>query len=315
MNDVERRVLANMLCRSRQCWEQGMAGIALHEMGETALLIAAADDMLVRQHADGRLAVVEDSRTQTDPALAIQTVLRAAELTGEAQYLEAARRSLAFFKTTPWQGEDGIIYHICGTQQVWSDTAAMLPASLAMLGEKAMAVRQLLLLCDRLRLPNGLYGHIWDDGRQAWIDPQPWSAGCGWILVGLAWTIGLLDAGAPAADTLFALHRDLVAALAPFRTSEGLYHNIADDPATFVECQTACALAYSEVLLHLQGRLGREALVDARRTLETIGAHIDAHGAVHDCPGSPTFAENGTSTEMQAFYLMLSGALKRAENR
>lgn len=314
MTETAKKVLANMLCRARQCWEQGIAGVALYELGETALLLAAADDMITRQHADGRLCTVENTACQTDPALCIQSVMHAWQLTGEQLYLDAGRHSLAFYRATPWHGEDGIIYHICGTRQVWSDTAAMLPASLAMLGEREMALQQMQLLCDRLRLPSGLYGHIWDDGTQSWPDPLPWSAGNGWVLTGLAWMIILLDRNAPESAQLMQLYQDLTAALAPWRTAEGLYHNVADDASTFVECQTAAMQAYSQVLLCEHGLLDRSVLAQARQILDEITRHIDAHGAVHDCPGSPTFSANGTSTEMQAFWLMLYGALERNQS-
>lgn len=269
--------------------------------------------MLTRQNADGRLCTVENAPTQTDPALCIQCVMEAWRITGDERYLAAARRNLEFLKTTPEKAPSGVLYHILGLPELWADTAAMLPASLAAMGEADMALEQMTGLLDALRLENGLYGHRLNVPESRWVRRQPWAAGNGWILAGIAWTIRQLGTDHPGVPQLMALYHDLRKALHPWRLESGLYRDVLDEPGSFEECQTAAMEAVSALTLREIGILGDDEVPDARRTLAVISAHIDDHGAIHDCPGSPEFMTNGTSTEMQAFWLMLYALLRRAD--
>lgn len=310
-SEVFRAVFINMLSRARQCWEQGIAGMALLELEENDWLLAVCDDMLTRQNQDGRLCTVENTRCQTDPALSIQPVLRAWQLTGDARYRQAAERSMDFYRQSGDKTADGVLYHILGLPELWADSAAMLPASLAAMGEKQMAVQQMRGLCAKLRLENGLYAHRWNEAEQRFIRKQPWGAGNGWILVGLAWTIRVLGREDEHTPELMRLYADLSAALLPWRLPSGLYRDVLDDPQSFEECQTAAMQAYSAMVLHEEGLLDESVVPYAKATLDTVSAHVDPHGAIHDCPGSPEFVDNGTSTEMQAFWLMLYAVLRR----
>lgn len=309
--NVYHAIFINMLSRARQCWEQGIAGMALLELEENDWLLAVCDDMLTRQNQDGRLCTVENTRCQTDPALSIQPVLRAWQLTGEARYRQAAERSIDFYKQSGDRTADGVLYHILGLPELWADSAAMLPASLAAMGEVEMAVQQMRGLCDKLRLGNGLYAHRWNDAEQCFARKQAWGAGNGWILVGLAWTIRILGKEHAHTPELMRLYTDLSAALLPWRLPSGLYRDVLDDPQSFEECQTATMQAYSAMVLYEEGLLDESVVSFAEATLDTVSGHADSHGAIHDCPGSPEFVNNGTSTEMQAFWLMLYAVLKR----
>ena len=312
---LRQRILNNMLCRARQCWEQGIAGMALYELGEEQLFLAACEDMLTRQNADGRLCTVENTRVQTDPALCMQSVLYAWKLTGEKRYLQAAERSRDFYLQSDQKTAEGILWHILGLPELWADSAAMLPASMAMAGETAFAVRQMVGLCDALRLPNGLYAHRWNAEEKRWVRRDPWAAGNGWILTGLAWTLRVLGKESEYAPTLLSLYKELTAAMEPWRLPGGLYRDVLDDTTSFEECQAATMQAYSQVILYEAGFLSAEVLEPARCILDTVGGHADRLGAIRDCPGSPDFAHNGTSTEMQAFWLMLYAALQRVEEQ
>ncbi len=305
------RILTAMLCRARQCWEQGIAGVAAVELGREDLLIPMCDDMLTRQAADGRLCIVEHTDVQTDPALCVRPLLEAAKRTGEARYREAAVRNIAFLLRSRDQTPDGVLWHIMGLPEIWADSAAMAPSSLALLGYKDEAIAQLEGICRRLRLPNGLYAHRWDESKGDFARAKAWGAGNGWILTGLSWTLAALGADDPRTERLLRLYRELETALESRRTPSGLFRDILDDPDSFEECQTAAMLAYSRVILYENGWPRADALQAGWNTLETIARHADAAGTIHDCPGSPSFEENGTSTEMQAFWLMLYGALQR----
>lgn len=261
--------------------------------------------MLALQHPDGRLAACHTS-AQTDPSLCVHSMLRAQALTGNPRYGDAIERHQKQLLTTFWHSKQGILYHFVESKRLWADTAAMLPPALAALGMEEMAFRQMTGLLDQLRLSNGLYGHQWNDAAGAWDRIVPWSAGNGWVLVGLAWTVERLGREHPMIPTLLSLYTDLTEALRPYQTDDGLYHDIATDESTFIECQTAAMQQYSRlVLLDLGLFHPWEATPEAHRILTVIEGHMDTLGVVRDAPGAPDFAHNGSSTEMQAFYLML----------
>ena len=51
----------------------------------------------------------------------------------------------------------------------------------------------------------------------------------------------------------------------------------------------------------------------AYRIIDEVKEHVDQWGFIRECPGSPNFREAGTSTEMQAFYLMLCAVAEKME--
>lgn len=306
------RVRMNMLCRARQCWEQGIAAIAMMELEEIDWLLAMCDDMLTRQASDGRLCIIENNQTQTDPVLCVQPLMCAWHLTNDERYLKGVQQNYNALLHSTDRTSDGILYHILGLPELWADSAAMLPPSLAAMGQEKQAVRQMLNLCDRLHLENGLYGHRWNDATKCWVRKQPWAAGNGWILVGLAWTMRYLGREHTQTTALLQRYNDLTMAMIPWRLASGFYRNILNEPDSFEECQTATMQAYSNMILFELGLWNEDTVQEALAILQKVGLHMDRHGAIHDCPGSPTFTENGTSTEMQAFWLMLYAMLKRA---
>lgn len=67
-------------------------------------------------------------------------------------------------------------------------------------------------------------------------------------------------------------------------------------------------LAYSALKLQQSGVDHPSVLREAQwayRVIAEVEKHVNCWGFIEDCPGSPNFTASGTSTEMQAFYLML----------
>lgn len=308
---IIRKVLFNMLCRARQCWEHGIAAMALAELGETDMLLCACDDMITRQNADGRLCTVENTRCQTDPSLCVIPLINVYQLTGESRYIDAARRNIDFLLESKCRTSDGILWHILDLPEIWADSATMLPPALAAMGEGAEAIKQLNGILNALQLGNGLYGHRINTAGKGWVRREPWAAGNGWILCGIAW---MLKHASPAIDDAqlpVESYRRLRAAIEPFRLPDGLFRDVLDNPASFVDCQCAAMTAYADIIMYESGYEDSKVVDKALRVFNSVLSHVDSHGAVHDCPGSPEFRFSGTSTEMQAFLLMLYSALRR----
>ncbi len=127
MSEYKEKVLRGMMCMTRQCWEDGIAAQALMEIGEEELLELVVYDMVLRQSSDGRLCNVENTPAVTDSAFCVPAVFAWAEKTGSEKYKESVDRNIKFFLKDAERGEDGTLYHMIHTQEVWADSAAYLP--------------------------------------------------------------------------------------------------------------------------------------------------------------------------------------------
>lgn len=315
MTDLIRRVEMAMLCNARQCWEHGIAAWAVAELGHIDLLLPMCHDMVIRQNRDGRLCDVENTPAITDPAICVMPVMRAAQITGDVRYLQAAQRNIAYLVNDAPRNKKGVLYHLLGGREIWADSAAMTPVVLAHAGETAFAILQMDGICECLYdSRTGMYSHIYDEAAGALSAPERWGGGNGWIAVGLAWLI--LELQGAERERMLARYCALADAMDRYRMPNGLFHANIDEPDSFADCEGAAMLAYSAMKLNSAGvthpSVTREAEW-ARRLMVELERHVDALGFIQDCSGSPSFTECGTSTEMQAFFLMLHAEIQKAK--
>lgn len=307
MTDLIDKIKYAMLCNARQCWEQGIAACAMAELEDMKLLVPMCHDIVIRQNENGCLCDVENTPALTDPALCISPVLTAARYTGDPSFNRAAEKNIRYLVQDAPRNADGVLYHIANTHQIWADSAAMTPANLAHAGYSEFGVLQMDGICNCLHdEATGLYAHIWDDALQMHTSPERWGPGNGWIAIGLAWLIPELDADG--ATRMLDRYCKLADAMDRYRLPNGLFHVNVDDADSFVDCEGAVMLGYSALKLLQAGIRHPSVLREARRALQVlheVERHVNAWGFIEDCPGSPLFRELGTSTEMQAFYLML----------
>ena len=239
-----------LLCMQREAWEQGLAAQAMLETGEEELAILLAHDAVVRQAPDGRLSAIGECRTVTvtDPAAAGEAVLFAAARTGDPAFGAAAERMAHWLLTTPHRTADGVLHHFIDRPYVWVDSLYMAPPFLAAAGRHAEAVRQVdgmrKLLWDR---QDRLYHHMWDDGEKRFTRAAYWGSGNGWAAAGLARVIGHLPQSmAEDRERLGGYLRGLVDGCVARMRPDGLFHDVMDDPGTFVETNAsqmiACAI-------------------------------------------------------------------------
>lgn len=317
MSDLIKKIKCAMLCNARQCWEQGIAACAMAELGEMDLLVPMCHDIIIRQKEDGRLCDVENTPTLTDPALCIAPVLEVARYTGDLRFAEAAEKNIRYLLERAPRNEHGVLYHLAGTREIWADSAAMTPANLVRAGHADFGILQMDGVCDCLyNETTGLYAHIWNDELRKWTSPESWGTGNGWIAIGLAWLILELDAASPDTGRMLRRYCGLADAMDRYRLPNGLFHADVDDTESFVDCAGAVMLAYSALKLRYAGFDQPSILREekwAYRIIDEVKEHVDQWGFIRECPGSPNFREAGTSTEMQAFYLMLCAVAEKME--
>ena len=299
-----------MLAMQRRAWEQGVAAQALLELGETELAVLLAKDAVVNQLKDGRLGLNEGNLPVADPAANGEPVLYAARITGNETLRKAAAKMLDFLLYQSPKTRTGLIYHNYIENRLWVDALYMAPPFLAVAGYPQEAVKQILGYRQRLLEPQKhLYYHIWDEDRQEFERKVFWGVENGWAVAGITRVIGALPGNMGEEKTLLAsfVHQDIEAIL-QYQRPDGLFHNILDDPHTFVETNLAQMVSYSIYRGVRGGWLDAQFLPAADKLRAAAHQKVDEFGLVQGVCGAPDFNHPGTATEGQAFFLLMEAA-------
>jgi unsaturated rhamnogalacturonyl hydrolase len=307
---VTDRVKRALLATQRHSWEQGVAAQAFLELGETDMVIVMAKEVALRQHEDGRLGVVGPNHAVTDPAANGEPVLYAAHLVGDHSLHESADRMLAWLLHRAPKTVDGTLHHLTTKPQVWVDSMYMAPPFLAVAGHPREAVRQIDGMRRLLWLPGKqLYAHQWDDGSQAFVRADCWGVGNGWAAAGITRVLRALPADMAEERTrLIAYIREVVDGCLVHQRPDGLFHDIVDDPSSFVETNLAQMLAYTIYRGIAGGWLDPAYLAHADRMRQAAHDKVDTYGLVQGVCAAPRFDRPGTAPEGQAFFLLMEAA-------
>ncbi|RPH61723.1 MAG: glycosyl hydrolase [Chloroflexi bacterium] len=310
------KVINAMLAMQRRAWEQGVAAQALLEFGETDLAVLLAKDAVVNQLKDGRLGLNEGNAPVADPAANGEPVLLAASLTGDEKLKKAAGRMLEFLLYKAPKTRAGIIYHNHIENMIWVDAFYMAPPFLAVAGYPEEAVKQVVGYRSILFNPEKqLYYHMWDDDKQAFARKLFWGVGNGWAAAGMTRVIQALPAAmGMEKDLLVGFVREVLDGCLQHQRPDGLFHDILDDPNTFVETNTAQMLSYSIYRGVVGGWLDKAYLARADAMRESVYQKVDEFGLVQGVCGAPNFDHPGTATEGQAFFLLMEAAYSDVSN-
>jgi unsaturated rhamnogalacturonyl hydrolase len=308
----QQRVLGALLAMQRQSWEQGVAGHALLDLGQRDAVAVMARDAVTRQTAAHKLAEIDDHGTVNCAANG-EALLWAARSSGEGQLADAFDRQVDWLLTSCPRADDGTLFHIEGTREVWVDSVYMVVPMLVVAGHVAEAAAQ--LAGHRRRLfdeSSHLYAARWneDTGKLSWA--EPWGTGNGWVVAGIARALHHLGD----ADTSFrqeaAGHaREVIDACLSYRDDNGLFHNIVTDPGTFSEANLAQMLAYAILTGVADGWLPDDYAPHGHSLVASARRQVDANGYVTGVCGAPRFDRPGVSAEAQAFYLLATAAAER----
>ena len=310
--DALEKVKQAMLCMQRDAWEQGVAAQALLEMGELDLVVLMAKEAAVRQTAEGRLASLSSFAGVTDPAANGEAVLWASEATADRGLRNAADMMTEYLLYKAPRTADGILYHVADKAQVWVDSLYMAPPFLAVAGHGSEAIRQIEGMRRRLWNPQRrLFSHIWDEGKQAFERGAFWGVGNGWAAAGMTRVLRALPRSMDPERARLAGHvRAVVEGCLEHQRPDGLFHDVVDDAASFVETNLAQMLAYAIYRGVEGGWLEPAYLERAARMREAAWNKVDRHGLVQGVCGSPDFSSPGTATEGQAFLLLMEAAAR-----
>jgi len=312
MDPLVERVRTAMLTMQRQAWEQGVASQALLEWGDADLVILMAKEAVIRIYDDGRLGQICDNHGVTDPGSNGEPVLYAAKLTGDPVLKAGAERMLDYFLHKAPKTKDGIFYHIDDKPQVWIDSMYMAPPFLAVAGQPAEALKQIegfrKLLWNKERK---LFSHIWDDGLNGFARKAFWGVGNGWAAAGMTRVLRALPEGLADEKRRLQGHiKDVIDGCLTYLRPDGYFHDVVDDPKSFVETNLAQIMAYSIYRGIKGGWIDVSYRPGADKMREAARAKVDRMGLVQDVCGSPTFEAPGTATEGQAFFILMEAAYR-----
>lgn len=309
-NTTIQKVMNAMLAMQRRAWEQGVAAQALLELGDSELVILFAKDAVVNQLKDGRLGLNEQDRPVADPASNGEPVLFAAKATRDESLKKAAQKMLDLLLYRAPKTRDGIIYHNYIENMIWVDAFYMVPPFLAVAGHPDEAVKQIIGYQKILFNPEKkMYYHIWDEDRQEFARKLFWSVGNGWAAAGMTRVIQALpDSMKQEKELIAGFVKEVIDGCLKYQREDGLFHDILDDPSTFVETNTAPMLAYSIFRGVKGGWLDKSYLKSANRMREAAHQKVDQFGLVQGVCGAPNFDRSGTATEGQAFFLLMEAA-------
>ncbi len=296
------------LAMQRRDWEQGILAQAMLEAGDREMVILLTKAAIVQKEADGRLAVVVNGGP-TDPAMGGAAYAKAAEWTADPQIKQAVEGLLEWIRHKAPRNADGILYHVFGPE-IWSDGLNCAPPFLAAMGLHEEALKQIEGYRLRLWSPEKrLLSHMWDDAKQQFKRKDFWGGGNGWAAAGMARVIrSLPKEQRRERGYLAAFVQDILEGCLAHQRNDGLFHDVIDDPSTFIETNLAQMLAFAIYEGVLAGWLPQRYLAQANCMRDAARKKMDALGYVQDVCGAPHFDRSGTSTEAQAFCIMMEAA-------
>jgi rhamnogalacturonyl hydrolase YesR len=303
---------AAAMAMQRRDWEQGTLAQAMVEAGDRRRVILLTKAAMVQKTPDGRLGVVV-SGSPTDPAMGGAAYAKAAEWTGDAGMQQAVDGLLNWIRKGAPRNADGILYHVSRGAEMWSDGLNCAPPFLAAMGFYDEALAQIEGYRQRLWDPDKkLLAHIWDDQKKQLRDANFWGGGNGWAAAGLArvWR-SLPSERRQERARLADFARQIVDGCLQYQRPDGLFHNVVDQPSTFVETNLAQMLAFAIYEGVAAGWLPANYRAHADRMRAAARVKMDADGYVQGACGAPSFDRPGPSTEAQAFSIMMEAAGSR----
>jgi len=156
---------------------------------------------------------------------------------------------------------------------------------------------------------------MWDDATHDFARKDFWGVGNGWAAAGMTRVIKTLPEAMADEKTKLAgyVSKVLDGCLAHQR-EDGLFHDVVDNPETFVETNLAQMLSYTIYRGAAAGWLDRSYIARADRMRQAVYGKVDKFGLVQDVCGAPHFDHAGTAPEGQVFFLLMEAAALDYEN-
>lgn len=316
-NLIVEKVKMALLGMQRYSWEHGVGAQAFLELGEEELVVVMAKAAVLNQLADGRPGAIGNISAVTDPAAIGEALLYSAKLTGDPDLENALDKTVNWLLNNAPRSREGILYHVVEKPQMWVDSFYMAPPFLSAAGYHEEAVKQIKGYVKLLyHADKRLFSHIWDESKGAFGRKDFWGVGNGWALAGMTRVIRTLPAHMEEERKLLIHYVKVVAdACLSYMREDGLFHDVIDDPASFVETNLSQMLAYTLYRGMAAGWLEASYLPRAEKLRKAAYEKVDRYGYVQGVCGAPNFDRPGIAAEGQAFFLLMEAAAEDYYNR
>ena len=203
------------------------------------------------------------------------------------EHLQLARDVAAYIVEGAERSPEGALGHWQGSHQLWVDTLFMACPLLAGLGRLenrpeliADAAHQLTLYAQRLQDERtGLFYHMydWQSGTHT---EGFWGRGNGWVVMSLADTLEAMGPKHAAYPQLAAIARRQWNGLASVQDSDGLWHTVMEDAASYPECSATAMVVYGALKLARLGVLPAAVRDPARKAWRALNDRFVRDGLV-----------------------------------
>ena len=312
MDQLEKVKMA-LLGMMRRTWEQGVAMQAMLELGEEELVILMAKDAVLYQSPDGRMCMNNsEDGALSDACSPGEAVLWAAKKTGNKNLMDGFNKLADYAMNKAPRNKEGIIFHFANNQQVWSDINYMLPPFLAIAGKYEEAIKQFEGACSLLmNKEKNLLMHQWDCEKNIPLRKDLWGVGKGWTAAGGARIIKQLPDSMKAEKQRMINHvKGIIDAALVYQREDGLFHDVVDNPNSFIETNLGQMLAYTIYRGVKAGWLSRKYLEKADKMRKAAHGKVDELGLVQGVCGAPNFDRSSVAAEGQSFFIMMEVAHK-----
>jgi rhamnogalacturonyl hydrolase YesR len=282
------------------------------EIGDTSNLLIMARESVQRESADGRLSMVGSDMNIADPGVNGPGVLDAYRITGEEKYFLAARALYDYLKRPESKNSFGVIYHNTKSEVIFSDNMFMVAPFFARMGDYEEAMHQIEGIRDVLwNEEQKLFHHIRIQETGEFKDPSFWGGGNGWCAAAMAQVIDILPEERSAdKEKLISYCTDLLDGCISNQLASGLLYDKITEP-NFEETTLPAMLAYTIYTAVKSGWLDVSYKIPADRMRLAVYSNVDDFGLLQNASKAPRFNSPGTSTEGQAFFLMMEGAYRK----
>ncbi len=308
------KVKVALLGMQRYNWEQGVAAQAMLELGDDKWVVSLARAAVMRQQ-NGRFSVIGNHDPLTDSASVGEAVIYAAKITGDPLFTRAANEMLHLLLTTDHKAKNGALYHVNVRKEIWVDAYYMAPPFLAVAGYYKEAMKQIEGYREFLwNEDDKLFSHIWDDEKKEFKRKDYWGVGNGWAAAGMTRVIKTLPKEmVQEKKRLINYVRDVIDGCLAHMRDDGFFHDIVDNPKTFVETNLGQMLSYSIYRGVEGGWLNRSYIEYAEKMRMAARSKVDQYGLMQDVCGVPEFNRPYIAPEGQAFFLLMEAAARDYE--
>ncbi|MFC1653205.1 glycoside hydrolase family 88 protein [Planctomycetota bacterium] len=310
--EIIEKVKMAMLCTQKYSWEFGTAMQALIELGDERNLVLMARDAVIRSTPDGRLAMIGSEKNIADTGVNGPGVLAAYKITGDEKYKKAAQAQYDYLMQPTSRNSKGTIYHNYTKPVIFSDNMFMIAPFIAQMGNYDEAMRQIEAIRRVLwNEEEKLFHHIRIEETGEWRHKYFWGGGVGWCAAAMATVVDILpDDRAADKKKLKKYTTDVLDGCIAHQLPNGMFYDFITE-ANFEETTLGCMLAFTIYKSVKSGWLDRSYLAAAEKMRAAAHANVDEYGLMQSASGAPRFNKPGTSTEGQAFFLMMEAAYQK----